>query len=120
METIRNTGLGNSLLLRRTDTPPAAAADVSSDIPTFETPAAPEPSPSLAPAAEPETTIPQPESRKATKQRLTLRDRCTLYLDRQVNDQLDIAARIEGRERSEIVSDLLSQHLPRYRVEREK
>ena len=51
-------------------------------------------------------------------QRLTLRDKVTLHLDRDVNEQLDLAARVEGKERSEVTSEILRKHLPRYRIER--
>ena len=46
------------------------------------------------------------------------RDRCTLYLSRELNAQLDLVAHIERKERSEIVESLLRAHLPKYRVER--
>lgn len=51
--------------------------------------------------------------------RLTLRDRCTLYIERDVNERLAFVARLEGKERSEVVSDLLRQHLPKYRITEE-
>ncbi|MBS0203964.1 MAG: hypothetical protein JSS49_13750 [Planctomycetes bacterium] len=121
METIRNTGLGDSLLLRRTEAPPAEQPAVTLDgqttIPSPQEP--PRPTRGLQTAEVP--SIPLPASPTKTKKKpLVLRDRCTIYLEREVNDQLDMAARIEGRERSEIASDLLRKHLPKYRIEREK
>jgi len=46
------------------------------------------------------------------------RERCTLYLSPEINAQLDLAAHIERKERSQVVEALLRQHLPKYRVER--
>ena len=47
------------------------------------------------------------------------RDRCTIYIDHDVNEQLDIVARIERKQRSEVVTQLLRQHLPSYRIDLE-
>ena len=120
METPKKTGLGSSLLLRRTVNPPVS-------------PAAPLPVTSIQevmPATEelpsqvitPELTLVPPiqPHRKPSKKSLVLHDRCTLYLEREINKQLGIASRLEGRDRSEIVSDLLQRYLPKYRVEREE
>lgn len=119
METPKKTGLGSSLLLRRTETPaviPSAALVVppSDVIPTPET------LPSIQPAPETTSVPPIQVSRRSPKKPLVLRDPCTLYIERGVNKQLHLAARVEGRERSEIVTDLLRKHLPKYRVEREE
>jgi metal-responsive CopG/Arc/MetJ family transcriptional regulator len=53
---------------------------------------------------------------RKNKQR-ALRDRCTIFIDTDVNEQLDVVARIEQKERSEIVTEILRTHLPKYRVE---
>lgn len=100
----KDTGLG-SLLLRRTggqDEPPQPPEN--SDAQTSGQSERPADQPDAAPVP------PQPE---------VLRDRCTLYLDEDVNQQLDIVARIERKQRSEVVTELLRQHLPRYRIDRE-
>ncbi len=118
METSNKTGLGNSLLLQRTvisAVPPATPAVV----PAQE--ATPAPVLPYQPESIPEP-IPIPPiqaSRKSPKQPLVLRDQCTLYIERGVNRQLHIVAHAEGRERSEIVSDILRKHLPKYRIELE-
>ena len=46
------------------------------------------------------------------------RDRCTIYIDQDVNEQLETAARMERKQRSELVTELLRQHLPKYRIDR--
>lgn len=118
MDTIKKTGLGESLLLRRTENPPMPTPVEVPDVQTSEVLPKPEP---IAP--EPvlvESPAPRSAAKKPKKQMLVLRDRCTLYLERAVNEQLHMAARIEGRERSEIATDILRKHLPKYRVEREK
>lgn len=117
METTRKTGLGDSLLLRRTEAPSAVTPTV---IPDAQVPAGvstPEPTPSEPATVEAESVLPPPDSKLPRKVPLVLRDRCTLYLDRAVNEQLHMAARIEGRERSEVVTDILRKHLPKYRIE---
>jgi metal-responsive CopG/Arc/MetJ family transcriptional regulator len=47
-----------------------------------------------------------------------LRDRCTVYLDPAVNQQLDFVARVERRQRSEVVTDILRRYLPKYQIKR--
>jgi metal-responsive CopG/Arc/MetJ family transcriptional regulator len=47
-----------------------------------------------------------------------LRDRCTVYLDPAINQQLDLVARIERRQRSEVVTDILRHYLPKYQIKR--
>jgi hypothetical protein len=113
METERNTGLGGSLLLQRTDVhEQIKPLDAPLEIPEVKIAAEPE-------SAQPEVAMDErPRRLRVKKAALVLRDRCTLYLEREVNDQLDIAARIQGRERSELVSELLRKHLPKYQVER--
>lgn len=117
METTRKTGLGSSLLLQRTEAP--AEPSVSVDVQTPGIPAKWEPSP--AEVTRERAAPPQSVSRKKQKgQPLVLRDRCTLYLEREINEQLHLVARIEGRERSDIVTDILRQYLTKYRVERDE
>jgi len=99
-----NTGLGESLLLRRTDETQASqpAANVET----------PRRSPSPQPQSQPKVSRPAPKLRP-------LRDRCTIYLDPDINRRLDLVARIERKERSEVVSDLLREHLPHYEIRRD-
>lgn len=107
MNNDKHTGLEGSLLLQRTVPP-------QNDLPAPppETSERQEPQPAASTPAEPVVASPQ----KVPK---PLRDRCTLYLAPEVNTQLDLVARIERRQRSEVVNDLLGQHLPKYRVDRE-
>lgn len=118
MDTIKKTGLGESLLLRRTETPPVLTPAEVPDVQTSEV--LPQPEPATAAPKPIEIPAPRSVAKKSKKIPLELRDRCTLYLERAVNEQLHMAARIEGRERSEIASEILRKHLPKYRVEREK
>lgn len=119
METPKRTGLGDSLLLRRTETLTEPPRPVASDVQTPEVIPTVKPNVTQEPSPD-ETPTPQPAAKKSKKTPLVLRDRCTLYLERTVNEQLHMAARIEGRERSEVVTDILRKHLPKYRIEREK
>lgn len=118
MDTIKKTGLGESLLLRRTETPPMPTLAEVPDVQTSEV--LPKPEPVAPEPIRVESLAPRPAAKKPKKKVLVLRDRCTLYLERAVNEQLHLAARIEGRERSEIATEILRKHLPKYRVEREK
>lgn len=115
----KQTGLGMSLLLRRTEPKPITEqpAVVSQPEPT----AVPEPvtaQPSVEEVAVQE--IPKGNRKKTRQKPQVLQDRCTLYIARDVNDKLDLASRVEDRDRSEIVSELLRKHLPEYRIERKK
>lgn len=115
----KQTGLGMSLLLQRTDQKPKP-----------ERPAAdPRPEPTVTPEPEVVETpgeesiiqeIPQRSRKKSRQKPQVLQDRCTLYIAREVNEKLHLAARVEDRDRSEIVSELLRKHLPEYRIERKK
>jgi hypothetical protein len=98
---IKKTGLGRSLLLRRTTPKPPERPDAQ----------APEPSEQGGRQdEEPASRRPQPKN---------LRDKCTLYLDADVNEQLDAVARIERKQRSEVATELLRAHLPKYEISRE-
>lgn len=120
MDQPRKTGLGGSLLLQRTEpsgTP--ERPDVSPPPASLNAP---------ADASVPQTSQRSKRSERSNVQQSTLRgkdepqvlrDRCTLYIDREVNERLDLVARVEGRERSEVVSQLLRKHLPKYRIETE-
>ena len=119
MDTPKKTGLGSSLLLRRTVTPPVPP-DSPVVLPAPSAVIISEPVPAPLPSPEPIQTPPLQSPQQAPKPPLVLRDRCTLYITREVNEQLHVTARIEGRERSEIVSDLLRKYLPRYRIERQE
>ena len=102
----KETGLGaNSFLLRRPTEETVERPDVSESapIPTSKQPPTTRPADR---AARPKPNKPQP----------TPRDRCTLYLDREINERLDLAAQFEDSERSEIVTKMLRQHLPKYRI----
>ena len=119
METPKKTGLGNSLLLRRTALPPFVP-QAPPVVPTLNSTVIPESLPVPLPESE---TTPAPlmrASRKTRTKPLVLRDRCTLYIAREVNEKLQTAASVERRERSEIVSDILREHLPTYRIERQE
>ena len=120
METTRKTGLGDSLLLRRTEAPLIAAPAVVPDVQTSDVMPIPETVPPVPKKFETKSVLPRQTPTKKRKAPLVLRDRCTLYLEREVNDQLDMTARIEGRERSEVATDILRKYLPKYRVEREQ
>lgn len=116
METTKKTGLGSSLLLQRTETAePPQHGDVP-DVQTSETAKrlevsnVPMPRPSRRPAT----------SRKGKAKRLVLRDKCTLFLDREVNERLDLAARVEGMERSEMATEILRKYLPNYRITKDE
>jgi hypothetical protein len=100
----KRTGLGGSLLLQRTDPQPP----VDNPVP-FLTPERPERF----------DIQPEPVRQVEIKKPQELRDRCTLYLDRDVNTQLDLVARIERRQRSEVVTEILRDNLPKYRIDRE-
>lgn len=119
MKTTRKTGLGDSLLLQRTEPAPETIVPAPTDVPASEPMSIPTPPPPQT-EVEAEPALPEPVSKKQQKVKLVLRDRCTLYLERTVNEQLGMVARIEGRERSDIASDILRKHLPKYRIEREK
>lgn len=124
MVTDRKTGLGSSLLLRRTAQPAELPVEPKT-VPVQEIPASePKPLPTIDPQPESAVDMPvvAPPSMPKMKgtEKLTLRDRCTIYLERGVNDQLHMTSRIEGRERSEIVSEILRKYLPKYRIEREE
>ncbi len=100
----RHTGLGGSLLLQRTAPQPSTV--VSTPLQIAEQP-------------EHADVPPEPEPKTEVKKPQELRDRCTLYLDREVNAQLDFVARIERRQRSEIVAEILRGNLPKYSVNKE-
>jgi len=103
----RRTGLG-SLLLRRTD------GERHPKPPEEHEPHRGPPDPTLDPG--PGIDLPTEPTRKTNRARP--RDRCTLYLDEDVNQQLDLVARVERRQRSEVVTELLRRHLPSYRISR--
>jgi len=108
----KQTGLGLSLLLQRTDQKPKP-----------ERPAVipkPEPTEIKASEADVVSEIPQRNREKSRQKPKVLQDRCTLYIARDVNEKLDLASRVEDRDRSEIVSELLRKHLPEYTIERKK
>ncbi len=124
MATDRKTGLGSSLLLRRTAQLAEPSVEPKTE-PVQEIPAS-EPKPLPPVESQPESAVEMPvvalpsTPKKKGTEKPTLRDRCTLYLERGVNEQLHMTSRIEGRERSEIVSEILRKHLPKYRIEREE
>ena len=109
----KKTGLGSSLLLKRT-TPPEPTLNVNHCS-------------ALPPLTEPERSnvsdvsdAPQDQPTVASNQPVNevLRDRCTIYIDKDVNDRLETAARLERKQRSEVVTEILRQHLPNYRIDR--
>lgn len=101
----KRSGLAGSFLFGRRAEPVSDAPNVS-DVSDVQTP----PVPAISKPRQPVSRASKP---------LSLRDRCTIYLERTVNDRLDLVARIEGRERSEVVTELLQKHLPKYRIESE-
>lgn len=58
----------------------------------------------------------QPPRSQTKKHRTQLRIRRTLHLEEDLDEQLSAVAGIERRERSEIVNELLRQHLRKYEV----
>ena len=102
----KQTGLGvDSFLLRRPTEEATERPDVPESAPTAES--------QLPPTARPADRAARP---KPNKPQPTPRDRCTLYLDREINERLDLAAQFEDSERSEIVTKMLREHLPKYRI----
>ena len=104
----RRTGLGfGSLLLHRTT--------------EQEAPPTPKPQPAIE---QPETEryeesplpLKRPLNERGIIRNRDLRDRCTVYLDPAVNQQLDIVAGVERRQRSEVVTDILRRYLPKYQI----
>lgn len=119
MENSPKTGLGDSLLLRRTETPQAPGRPDVSALPDAQA-LADAPDQAAVSDVQPSSRPKRPAGSRGRKaQRLTLRDKVTLHLDRDVNDRLDLAARVEGKERSEVASEILRRHLPKYHIERE-
>lgn len=102
--TDKHTGLGESLLLQRTT--PQPATEVSQPTQTFE-------------RSEHPDAHSEPQRSPAPQKAQELRDRCTIYLEADVNAQLDLVARIERKQRSEVVTAILRENLPKYRVDRE-
>jgi hypothetical protein len=100
----KNTGLGESLLLQRTAPQPPIDPRIPSQ--TSERPVHLD-------------VNPEPERKLEIKKPQELRDRCTIYLDRDLNKQLALVAHIERKQRSEIVTEILRNNLPKYRVDRE-
>jgi hypothetical protein len=100
----KHTGLGESLLLQRTAPQPPIDPPIPSQ--TSERP-------------EHFEIHPEPVQQVEIKKPQELRDRCTVYLDRDVNMQLDLVARIERKQRSEVVTEILRANMPKYRVDRE-
>jgi hypothetical protein len=105
------TGLGSSLLLQRTDKRKRSPARDG------KTPEAPKSS--GRPDASDHGATPKPaEPIKRPEPVVLPRQRCTLYLDEDVNEQLSLTAGIENKQRSEIVTEILRRHLPTYTIER--
>jgi hypothetical protein len=106
----KRTGMGGLFLLKRTAPLPSETKS--------ETTSSPEPLTREMPQQRdfaPQEISPK-NNQKAPK---PLRDRCTLYLEPEVNRQLELVARIERKQRSEVVTEILQNHLPRYRINRE-
>lgn len=111
----KQTGLGSSLLVRRTE-PPQEMAETAN----------PKPRVSLEPVREEQSdavdprviqTPKRPDVQTSEKsQPQGVRDRCTLYLSPDVNQRLHITARLEEKERSDVVNELLRQNLPKFEV----
>ncbi|MCA9093706.1 MAG: hypothetical protein KDA68_09485 [Planctomycetaceae bacterium] len=114
----KQTGLGLSLLLQRTDQQPKPERPAV--IPKPEPTVTPVPTEIKTSEADVVPEIPQQNRNKSRQKPKVLRDRCTLYIARDVNEKLDLASRVEDRDRSEIVSELLRKHLPEYTIERKK
>lgn len=120
----KKTGLGSSLLLQRTEPTSASQPRNARDV---QTPEVPETS-ALDEVEDAAVQTPRtlkrsqrsPHSQRRGKARVIPRQRCTLHLDEDVEEQLDLVARVEGKERSEVVSDLLRTHLPKYRIQIQK
>lgn len=111
----KSTGLG-SLLLKRTENdaaseskPPAVETSKRPDVQAAQDRSSAEIKSDSSSTEQNNSAAKQEADRPQTA-----RDRCTLYLDADLNRQLHIAAKLEGKERSEIVSEILRQHLPVY------
>jgi hypothetical protein len=129
----KKTGLGETSLLLRRTTPPEAvhAADVAvadaeqvelADAQTSERLDVQDATDESDQAAieeivevedQPAST---PRGTSRPKKLRLRRDKCTIYLEQDVNQLLTLAARAQNRERSEIVTDILRTHLPTYRI----
>lgn len=111
----KKTGLGSSLLLRRTEPTLEPAMVVETPMPDRSQ--AQKAKPAKSPDGQGIQTPQHPENRPQPIPKLQqVRDRCTLYLDPDVNRRLHVTARIEGKDRSEIVTEVLRQHLPEFEV----
>lgn len=122
----KKTGLGSSLLLQRTEPTSASQPRNARDVQTPEVPetSALDDVEQVPAAGQTPRTLKRPQrsphSQRRGKARVIPRQRCTLHLDEDVEEQLDLVARVEGKERSEVVSDLLRTHLPKYRIQIQK
>lgn len=119
MKNDKKTGLAPSLLLRRTEpteipepnnVPPATEIDE----PVTETAF-----PDAQTSSQSETATIAGSRRPGKIFRMIPRDKATIYMERDLNEQLRRVAALEGRDRSDVVNQILRKHLPRYRVERQ-
>jgi hypothetical protein len=102
--TEKKTGLGNSLLLKRTSPRNAPSPHVSERLD--------------AQTSEASRRLDARKNQRGGKRPAKpLRDKCTIYLESDVNERLEIVARMERKERSEVVTEILRRHLPKYRVD---
>jgi hypothetical protein len=61
----------------------------------------------------------KPTKRNGGAYRAVPRTKVTLFIDEDVNAHLDLTARVEGKQRSEVATEILRKHMPRYRIEPE-
>lgn len=125
MENKNKTGLGGSLLLRKTEptapqTPPTVPPPEVASMPPVEPQPVQESPENVSTPSMPRNLKSRQRTSKKGKKPLVLRDQCTFYISHEVNERLHLVSGIEGRDRSEIVSDLLQKHLPTYRIERQE
>lgn len=111
----KKTGLGNSLLLRRTE--PTLEPEIATEAQSSDRSEPQKLQRSETPDGEVlQTPQPPEDPLPPTPKPQPVRDRCTIYLDPDVNRRLHVVARIEGKDRSDIVTEILRQYLPEFEV----
>jgi hypothetical protein len=118
----RKTGLGDFLFGRESNSPvppQRSEADYAPEVdePQQQVRADHENRPIPEPQGYPPRTFRRPTNRRVALK--ALRDKCTIYLEPDVNQELDVVSRVEQKMRSEVVNDILRQYLPHYDVRRQ-
>lgn len=111
----KGTGLGSSLLVRRTE--PLAEPKVSEEVQAAVDPEPQKREDSTTPSSQVlQIHVHEDNSAGQETKPQMIRDRCTIYLDPDVNQRLHLTARVEEKDRSQIVNEILRQHLPEFQV----